>query len=138
MLDPIALASACVAISKIAISAATEVNTTIRKYAEVPRIVTSLEIHLKLISQCNARLDSFLRHEGNGFTEDEADTLKMSIDECENAILYIGKHLQPVESSNKFGAKIKHMWNEPSLKEAEERLKTQLNAQQALIQIVRL
>ena len=138
-MDPISITTACLAIAKYALSTANEAHGIITKWKDAPYVITALHTHLKLVHHHNTRLNAYLAQDANVFLADEVETLRMSLAECQAAMAQLRQHIAPTTSSSPgFFKGLKHVWNEPLLKENEQRLKTQLDAQQQLIQISQL
>ena len=138
-MDILSITSACVAVAKYALSTSIEIHGVITKCKNVPFVITALHTHLKLVHHYNTRLNKHLSQDATVFNEGEVETLRMSLVDCQAAMRKIRVHVHPTTSKPMtFFKKMKYVWNEQVLKEAEHRLKTQLDAQQQLIQISQL
>ncbi|KAF2654275.1 ankyrin [Lophiostoma macrostomum CBS 122681] len=139
-MDPISVATACVAVTRAAVSTATEVRNVIDKLKDVPNVVRSPHTQLQLTDSTTSRLHGWLQKESDILTAGEAEFLHRSLSGCHVLMIRIRQHVD-TSKGNKLTSllrKMKHVWNETALKEDQERLKSQLDAQQFLIAILNL
>jgi hypothetical protein len=130
-MDPLSITTACLAIGRAAVSTSVEIHNVIKKVKDVPQVVRSLHVQLRMTDQITRRLHDWLERDPQVLTADESQTLKLSLVECHTLMLQIRKHLDTSKGNggSSFLRRAKHVWNEAALKEDQERLKTQLNAQ---------
>jgi hypothetical protein len=91
-----------------------------------------------MTEQTTKRLHGGLERDPQVLTVDESQTLKLSLMECHTLLVRIRKHLDASKGNGmmSFLRRVKYVWNETALKEDQERLKTQLNAQLLLVEFI--
>lgn len=139
-MDPLSITAACLAVSRAAVSTGVELHNVITRMKDAPQIMQSVRLQVKMTEQITKRLYDWLEIDAHVLTEDEVHTLKLSVLECQSLMVRIKQHVDTPagERSMGFFKRAKHVWNEAALKEDSDRLKTQLSAQQQLIDFISL
>jgi hypothetical protein len=142
-MDPISILSvvgSSLSITKVTISGVQQLSQLKERYDNVPLRVSGVITKLQLISFSLSTLDSWAKARQGSNTEnlDLVVQLEASIKSCESVISCIHVKVSGAIAKENTWERVKHVWNENTIRNFENDLDHQINALQLLLHTAQL